>query len=90
LASTNIKPNPDNASLDFATITFNMAMTKKVVSTYSFQHIIHSFNTSTAFHAIKCEKPSAAAFITTIDSKVSGKENTKMCVISLFNKYTFL
>ena len=56
----------------------------------AFPHKKHAIYGDIAFFTIKLKKLSLAAKITTVDTKVSSIEDTKICVVSAFSKRTFL
>ena len=67
-----------------------MSMTMDILSMLAYPHKKHAIYGDIAFFIIKLKKPSLAARITIIDTKVSSIENTKICVVSAFSKRTLL
>jgi len=87
--------NPESHShlflVDFITVTFNMAVTMKIMVSSGF-HVECTVNRPrrAALGAIKGEIPAATAVVTTINPEVTSKVNMEGSVCVLLHEVTVL
>ena len=87
--------NPESHShlslVDVITVTFNMAVTVKIV-TPAGSHVEHTFNSTrrAALGAIELEIPTTTAVVTSTNSKVTSKVNVEGSVCEILHKFTVL
>ena len=95
LVTTVTLSNPESHShlslVDVITVTFNMAVTVKIVILASF-HVERSVNGArrATLSAIEGEIPTTTAVVTVINPEVTSKVNMKGSVCEVLHKFTVL
>ena len=91
VATTNPESHSHLSLVDVTTVTFNMAVTVKIVILAGL-HIEHSVNGArrAALGAIEGEIPTATAVVTSINPEVTSEVNMEGSVGEVLHKFTVL
>jgi len=95
LVASGTLSNPESHShlslVDVITVTFNMAVTVKIVVLASL-HVERTVNGArrAALGAIECEIPTTTAVVTSINPEVTSKVNMEGSVCEVLHKFTVL
>ena len=91
LAASNPESHSHLSLVNVVTVTFNMAVTMKIVVPASL-HVERAFNRTrrAALGAIEGEIPTATAAVTVIDPEVTSKVDMEGSVCEVLQKFTVL